>query len=259
MNYFTQKSIDLANSSGYLDRLYDVYPVGESIEREIDEQLWEKVKYYFETKNCKELLKTLMKFSKFPIDDPYVSIFRYDRKQIDENPKQVQRICNKLFEMGIDELYRQCIQPKKESRRMGESFKNYVKKGILDYPIQTIEDSLTNNVDSILIGSDDKLKSFAAEYLGYNGDKGLDFIARIKGQFVIAETKFITDIGGSQNGQYKDARSLLDVPCNKNVRKICIIDGCVYKQSKNQIYMDFTENDIPVMSIFMVNEYLHSL
>ena len=260
MNYFTSKSIELANCSDYLDQLNDVYPIGENAERVIDDQLWEKVKFYYETKNGKELFKTLMKLPKFPFDDSYVSIFRGDYKLIDNNPKQVQRICNKLFKMDIDEIYRRCKQPKKESREMGECFKRWINKGLLGFPVVTSEEEfMSNNDDVIFNGSDYQLKEFAKKYLGYNREKGLDFIVRIKGEYTIGEAKFISDNGGSQNGQYKDARELLDEPCNENVKKIAIIDGCVYKPSKTKIYKDFTENDINVMSVLTLKDFLHSL
>ena len=260
MNYFTQKSIDLANSSAYLDQLYDVYYINDKFERTIDEQLWEKVEYYYQTKNCKELLNSLLKLPKFPIDDSYVSLFRVYPKSIDSNPQQVQRICNELFKMDIDELHKCCIQPKKSNRQMGESFKKWISKGTLGFPIVTSEyDFMSNNDDVVFNGSDAQLKNFAKKYLGYNRNKGLDFIARIKGKYIIGEAKFISSNGGSQNAQFLDAMTTLNECCNKDVIKISILDGIIYQPNKGKKYKDIAENNIPVMSVLVLKEYLHSL
>lgn len=42
------------------------------------------------------------------------------------------------------------------------------------------------------------MMNFAKEHLGYNYNKGLDFVARFNKQFVIGEAKFLTDFGGHQ-------------------------------------------------------------
>lgn len=259
MNDFTRKSIELANGCYYLDRLYDVYPVGDKSERKIDDQLLKKVEHYYKTKNSVELFKTLLKLPKFPIDDPYVGFLRKKPNAIDDNSKTVQRICDELYNMDIDELLKKCKQPIKSTRQLGESFKNYIKKETLGYPVQTLDVFLSNNDDAILIGSDDSLEKFAKEYLGYNRDKGLDFVARIKGKYVIGEAKFISSEGGSQNTQFLDATTTLNECCNKDVITINIVDGVIYIPSKCKNYKTITENNVLVMSVFVLEEFLHSL
>ena len=41
---------------------------------------------------------------------------------------------------------------------------------------------------------------WAKKTLGYTRNKGLDFIARFNGKYVIGEAKFLTDFGGHQIG-----------------------------------------------------------
>lgn len=263
MNYFTRKSIEIANDPNYLDQLYDVYPIGDKTERKIDKQLLEKVEYYYKTKKSIELFKTLLKLPKFPIDDQYVGFFRKDSKAIDNNPKQVQRICDELFKMDIDELLKLCKQPKKPNRQLGESFKKWINKGTLGFPLVSVNefesDYMSNNDDVILVGSDKQFKKFAQKHLGYNRDKGLDFISRINGKYVIGEAKFISSEGGSQNTQFLDANTTLNESCNKDVISINIVDGVIYIPSKCKNYKTITENNILVMSVFVLKEFLHSL
>ena len=45
--------------------------------------------------------------------------------------------------------------------------------------------------DAIYNCSDTQGEKFAKAYLGYNRDKGLDFIAKVNETFIIGETKFL--------------------------------------------------------------------
>ncbi len=49
------------------------------------------------------------------------------------------------------------------------------------------------------------MMEFAENKLGYHHNKGLDFVGRFNGQYVIGEAKFLTDFGGHQNAQFNDA------------------------------------------------------
>ena len=63
----------------------------------------------------------------------------------------------------------------------------------------------------------------------YTPNKGLDFIAKKEGKFIIGETKFLTDFGGHQNAQFNDAINVFKSGA-KNCEFIAIMDGVVYIQ-----------------------------
>ena len=120
---------------------------------------------------------------------------------------------------------------------------------------------LNTNKNAILIGSDDEMKSFARENLGYSHDKGLDFVARINEKFVIGEAKFLTDFGGHQNAQFNDAISTIESPSNSDVIKVAILDGVVYIKSTGKMFRNITNEykDYNIMSALVLKNFLNSL
>jgi hypothetical protein len=77
------------------------------------------------------------------------------------------------------------------------------------------------------------MMNFAREELNYRHNKGLDFVARFNGKYVIGEAKFLTDFGGHQNAQLADAISTIETP-NVKTEKIAVLDGVLYIHSNNK-------------------------
>ena len=105
MNHWIKLSIDYANQRNYLDNLFSVYPTIPEGIREIDENLWKQVEKAFYDKDNVRLLETLLKFDLFPIKDSYVAYLRRDVAAIERNPQTVNRLCGRLYEMGLSKIY----------------------------------------------------------------------------------------------------------------------------------------------------------
>lgn len=118
MNYWTQLSIDFANQRNYLDELFSVYPTIPEGIRTISENLWADVEKSFDSRNNTELFKTLLKFDLFPIKDSYIAYFKRDKSAIDRNPNTIDRLCRRLYEMGLDTIYTRCSEPKETNRQI---------------------------------------------------------------------------------------------------------------------------------------------
>ncbi|MDE3057603.1 MAG: hypothetical protein KGJ59_06575 [Bacteroidota bacterium] len=72
MNPLGRRTVQLARTKNYLDRLYNVYP-NEISSRRVDEDLLKEVQRLFQENRSVELLQTLLDLEKFPIKDSYVS------------------------------------------------------------------------------------------------------------------------------------------------------------------------------------------
>jgi len=201
--------VEYANQRNYLDSLFLVYPTIPEGIREIDGDLWDRVEKAFENRNNFELLNLLLKLKLFPIKDFYVAYLRRDKSAIERNPSTVDRLCGRLYEMGLNEIYERCSEPKETNRQIGPLFKRWLKRGSLGAEVLNLNDFIKTENNAILIGSDEEMKNFARENLNYQRDKGLDFIARFNGQYIIGEAKFLTDFGGHQNAQFQDGIELL--------------------------------------------------
>ena len=175
------------------------------------------------------LIRELLKLDLFPIKDSYIAYLKRDKSAIERNPRTINRICGRLYEMGIDKIYEQCSVPKETNRQIGPMFKDWLKNKPLGVEPVGIVKFLADKKDAILDGSDKAMKDFAREELGYAHNKGLDFVGRFNGKYIyiIGEAKFLTDFGGHQNAQFADAISTIETK-NVKAEKIAILDGVLY-------------------------------
>jgi len=258
MNHWTQLSKKFANQRNYLDELFSVYPTIPEGIRDINQDLWAEVENAFNTNDNLTLLNTLLKFDLFPIKDSYVAYLKRDNTSISRNPQTVNRLCGRLYEMGLNKIYEKCSEPKETNRQIGPLFKRWVDSGCLGILPVNREEFLSSHENAILNGSDEEMKQFATNHLGYQGSKGLDFIARFNNKYIIGEAKFLSDFGGHQNAQYNDAITTLNTEVHSEVIKIAILDGVLYIPSarRNSMSIDTEQN---IMSALVLRDFLYQV
>lgn len=264
MNYWTKLSIDYANQRSYLDDLFKVYPTIPNGIRDIDKIIWNSVETSYRNRDNVNLIKNLLKLDLFPIKDSYVAYLRKDQSAIDRNPQTINRLSGRIYEMGLDELYNKCSEPKETNRQIGPMFKEWIDKGSLGIPIVGIDKFINSSNNCVLSGSDKEMGDFATDYCGYEyagtTTKGLDFIARFNNKYVIGEAKFLTDFGGHQNAQFNDALNVLDSKVKENVVKIAILDGVLYIDNKRtKMHRTAIEKNNNIMSALVLNEFLYTI
>lgn len=260
MNYFTQLSIEYANQKSYLDDLFQVYPTIPEGIRYIDEKIWNNVEQAFSSQNNDTLIRELLKLDLFPIKDSYIAYLKRDSSSIVRNPRTINRICGRIYEMGLDKLFERCSEPKETNRQIGPMFRDWLRKKSLGIMPVSIDEFTTNNSDAILDGSDQFIMQFAKHELNYNHPKGLDFVARFNGKYVIGEAKFLTDFGGHQNAQFNDAIATIEVE-NVNAIKVAILDGVLYIKGNTKMHKDITEiyKNHNIMSALVLREFLYQI
>lgn len=259
MNYYTQLSIELASQRDYLDQLFRVYPLSPDFIREIDRNIWNEITEAYDSNDNIALFSSLLKLNLFPIKDGYVPFFKLDKTAIERNPQTINRICGRIRELGLNKLYEKCTQPKETNRQMEPLFHRWVNSGALGINPISEEQFLSSSDNAILEGGDNSLRAFAERHLGYKRKKGIDFIGRFNGKYIIGEAKFISDEGGHQNAQFLDAMQAISSKADKGVIKIAILDGVLYIKSKKNMYKTITSRDLPVMSALLLRDYLYSL
>ena len=261
MNYWTELSIAYANQKSYLDDLFQVYPTIPDGIRDIDEAHWQQIEVAFSEKDNKALIRELLKLELFPIKDSYIAYLRNDILAIERNPKTINRICGRLYEMGLSKIYERCSEPKETNRQIGPLFRRWYKNKTLGIEPISYEAFINTEEDAILEGSDAQLMKFAAEHLNYQHNKGLDLVARFKKKIVIGEAKFLTDYGGHQNAQFNDAINTILSKTDKEVVKIAILDGVLYIRGKHKMFQDITTKyqDYNIMSSLVLRDFLYQL
>jgi Tsp45I type II restriction enzyme len=260
MNYWTDLSIQFASQRNYLDELFTVYPLAPDVIREINTTAWKNVEVAFNKKNNKELMIWLLKLELFPIKDSYIPYLRRDRTAIERNPETVKRICGRLYEMGLEKIYARSSEPKETNRQIGPLFRRWLNQQTLGLPILTELEFLATNDNAVLSGNDAQLKQFARSHLNYTEQKGLDFVARMHGKYIVGEAKFLTDYGGHQDRQFSDGLNLLK---NNTVQavKVAIYDGVLYIKSRSNFYNFLTthKEEYNILSSLLLRDFLYSI
>ncbi len=180
MNKWTKLSIEYANQRSYLDDLFQVYPTIPEGIRAIDDTIWKEVEKEFKKKNNVSLVTELLKLDLFPIKDSYIAYLKRDKASIERNPKTINRISGRLYEMGLDKIFEKCSEPKETNRQIGPMFKDWLNKKALGIQPVSIDEFTANNNDAILDASDKIMMDFAKEYLNYSHN--LDGVLYIKGK-----------------------------------------------------------------------------
>lgn len=260
MSYWTDLSIEYANQRSYLDDLFQVYPTIPEGIREVNNGLWDSVEKAFKKKDNLKLVSELLKLELFPIKDSYIAYLKRDKTALERNPKTTNRIAGRLYEMGLDKVYEKCSEPKETNRQIGPMFKRWIQNKSLGISPVKLEIFTANNKDAILEASDKEMMDFAKAKLNYNHGKGLDFVARFNGKYIIGEAKFLTDFGGHQNAQFNDAISTVE---SKNVKaiKLAILDGVLYIKGNNKMYREITGKykSYNIMSALVLREFLYQV
>ncbi|TAG07523.1 MAG: restriction endonuclease [Cytophagia bacterium] len=260
MNYWTELSIEYANQKSYLDDLFQVYPTIPEGIREVDSQKWKNVVTAFNKQDNELLITALLKLNLFPIKDSYVGFLRLDKDAIQRNPATIDRICGVLYQMGLENLFERCSEPKETNRQIGPFFKRWLDKKSLGLKPVMLTEFMQNDENAILSGSDKELLDFAKANFGYAKPKGLDFIARFNKKYVLGEAKFITSKGGNQDKSFVDVITTLNTSF-ENVICIGIIDGIPWIKDKSTYFTEINTiyQDYNIMSALVLREFLYAI
>ena len=114
-----------------MDDLFQVNPTIPDGIRELNGALWEDVEKAFKKRKNTMLLKNLLKLDLFPIKDSYVAYLKRDKTALKRNPATVARLSGRLYEMGLENIYTSCSEPKETNRQIGPLFKRWLNKKAL--------------------------------------------------------------------------------------------------------------------------------
>ncbi len=140
MNKWTKLSIEYANQRSYLDDLFQVYPTIPEGIREINNDIWKEIEIHFKNKDNISLVKALLKLDLFPIKDSYIAYLKRDKTSIERNPKTINRISGRLYEMGLDKIFERCSEPKETNRQIGPMFRDWLNRKSLGIQPVSLEE-----------------------------------------------------------------------------------------------------------------------
>ena len=252
---YKEKSIKLANNANYLDLLQKVYPVTQTKREEISEQVLSSIKMAYYNEDKKRLFKILLKeVDKFPINDPYIPYLRKNDLFIQQNPKTVERITNKLLDMELYELLSEITKEKEANRQLGYTFNDYLyslpfsfvdKKTFLKY----------NDRILFLKGTGNELLNFVNNelYIGMNESPNL--IAKVGEKIIIGKSKFLSDYGGHQNNQLNKIISFFNFSTSNSIILVGLVDGIAWIKRNRKIHRKILKNNNFIFSSLLLKDF----
>ncbi|MBN2380519.1 restriction endonuclease [candidate division WOR-3 bacterium] len=259
MNKWVQRSIELANGPGYLDRLLKVYPVDPSGLRALDTNNKEAITKAFNSGNDKELIKILLELGKkkypFPVKDPYVAFLKRDKNALDNNPQTVNRLASRIRKQGLENTLTAVGAEKEVNRQIGPQFSRWLPT--LGYPFLPESSFEKTGGITFLEGSGQHLQEYIERKFKPNFNKQPDCVAKAHTTYVIGEAKFLTDYGGHQQTQFNDAITFAEGRVGEALG-IAILDGVVWIKSNMKMFKTVSELGGVALSALLFDEFLNS-
>ena len=263
MNKWVEKSIEIANAHGYLDKLSMIYPADVLPRRPLGNFDRQEIKSLYDAGDSKSLVRFLLGLTKrghpFPIEHPYASIFRQKPQLIPENPAVFQKLEKIIMSMPLEDVIRGITRPIDLNRVMGQAFQNWLVKYFPDrgIPVLPLAQFRSYNDSAFLDGKDAKILDYVSRELGYSLTRGRDLLYKIDDRYVLGEARFLSTSGGSQSRDLNETIDFIKRIKGK-VSGIGIIDGIIWF---NRSYVNRLSNlgsDEPALTVLLLEEFLKS-
>ncbi len=261
LNEWVRKSIHLFGSSDYLDQILEVYPFQIAAPERLDAVIRRNIISAHQGRRTDELIGLLRGLTRFPYEDPIWYLLKNMEGCIDNNPKQIQRIAESLYSMTAEETVVRLEAAPKLNTQMGPMFNGWLRRNFTLLELDAFQNA-TSGV-CILDSSEEVGKEFINNTLHQNLVKRPDLIAKVNGQVIIGEAKWIGQPGGNQEKQVQEVLSF----CRHqrgNVIRIGIVDGFPWAvfnvhhrlvNNKEAVYIQESEYDM--VSALLLQAYLH--
>lgn len=262
LNEWVLRSIELFESTPYLDNILDVYPLQSASPERLDDRLKRRIILAHQSRKTNELISILQSEVKFPYDEPLWFLMKNIQGCLENNPLQIQRIADSLYSMTADETVFRLESAPKLNTQMGPMFTNWLRE---NFNLLNIDD-FTNSTEGvhILNSSEQDGKTFVNEVLNQDLEKRPDLVAKVNNTYIIGEAKWISQSGGNQEKQVKEVLKF----CSNQLRmviRIGIVDGFPWaiKNNRGNIVnrkenVKIQESEYDIISALLLNDYLNS-
>ena len=266
MNVWAEKSIKVASSSGYLDKLSTVYSAVPTSDRPLDDGTRQRIRQLRRQRKGLELLKVLLEVKRkghpFPFEHPYISLL--DRKKPNlfaKNPGIAQQIGQILLSTKAEDIIRGCERPADLNRVMGSMFRNWLRSYFPQqgYPVLPESQFEAHSGIAVLDAANARVREYANIKLGCDLTGGKDFLIKVsRGKFVVGEARFFSTAGGSQS---RDLDNTLEFAKSKvgNAVRVAVLDGIMWFHKGYLYKISMLKEDEYALTALLLKEFLESL
>lgn len=202
------------------------------------------------------MLNRLLGLERFPYKDSYVGFLRKDRGAIARNPETVQRICDRLYHMGLDRVIDGVTQSKEANTRRGNQFSAWMRE---QFPSLPLDEFVRSNEGIVLLRANEiEFRHFCNTTLGAGIAKRPDIVAKTGTKYVIGEAKFLSATGGNQGRAFDDGVNLASNTAG-NAHKIFVLDGVLWIERGSSQFGRINASSAVILSALLLREYLEEL
>ncbi len=255
MNEWSRRTLHLVNNQDYLDRLQRVYPHEEG-ERDISQDILDSIRESYEEQDYMALLDKLLNLDKFPYKDSYVAFLRRDRSAIERNPQTVQRISDRLYDMGIENVIAGVSQPKEANTRRGNQFRSWASHHFNWVNINQFRASQEGVV--MLDATELQARDFCNAVMGVGISKRPDIVAKAGRRYIVGEAKFLSSTGGNQGRGFEDGMSLA-TNSSGNAFKVFVLDGIHWLSTGSDQYHRIEYGTAAIFSVLLLQGFLDNV
>lgn len=262
LNEWVLKSIELFESTPYLDNLLEVYPLETAVPNHLEQRLKRRIISAHQGRRTQDLIEILQGEVKFPYDEPLSFLIKEVKDCKNLNPRQINRIANTLYAMTAEELVVRLESAPKINQQMGPMFTNWLRTKFELLNIEGFQRSTAGIF--ILSSSEEDGKNFVNDVLNQNLRKRPDLVAKVNETYIVGEAKWIGRSGGNQNNQVRD---VLDF-CREqrgDVIRIGVIDGFPWATRKvndsiiyDKVNVSVQESPYDILSALLLEDYLNT-
>lgn len=266
---WVERSRSLAQKTAYLDALHSVYPITEKAREPLADEMWKDIAAAHAAGDVVQLINLVLTSGHpFPVNDSYVAFLRRSKGASELNPETTKRLAKRLLDLSLAELRARLEAPPEPSRMMGQSFRQWLKAMAEQrgWPLLAADAFLEAKGPCLLDADDAGNASFAADHLELeiaDPEKGLDFVLRSGNTYVVGEAKFLSDKGGSQTGQFKDAMRVVAGSASASVLRAAVLDGVVWLPGDDvttkSLNEHSTKTDAAALSALLLSDLVNAL
>ena len=254
-NPWSIRSVELVTTQNYLDQLQEIYPQSEG-ERNTAADVLDRIRESFEARDDNALINRLLDLEKFPTKDSYVGFLRRDRGSIERNPETVDRICNQLYEIGIENVIGGIMQPMEGNRRRGNQFSQWVRD---NFDVVGENEFQRSTEGVVVLGATEReALDFCNRVCRVGIAKRPDLVAKAGRTYVIGEAKFLSIHGGSQGRAFEDGITLAS-NASGNAVKVFLLDGIHWIETGSAQYNRIDNSTANIFSSLLLEDFLNGL
>jgi hypothetical protein len=262
LNLWVRRSIEVFETTSYLDDILEVYPLQTARPERLDDRLKRRIISSHQGRRTRELIDILKNEVKFPYDEPLWFLIKNIQGCLENNPRQIQRIADSLYAMTAEETVIRLESAPKLNTQMGPMFTNWLRN---NFNLLNVDDFRSSTEGIYILNSSEEVgKTFINEELHQDLDKRPDLVAKVNTTYIVGEAKWIGSPGGNQNKQVVEVINLCRNQRGKVIR-VGVIDGFPWAVLKadgtiinDKTCVQVQECEYDIISALLLEEYLQS-